>query len=32
MKSVKDACVLQPNALEVNVGTQIEKIDDLSFR
>ena len=29
MKSVKDACVLQPNALEVNVGTQIEKIDEI---
>lgn len=29
MKTVKNACKLQPNALEINVGDQIEQIDQL---
>jgi len=29
MKTVRDACVLQPNALEINVGDQIEQLDQI---
>lgn len=29
MKTVKSACQLQPNALEINVGDQIEKLDQI---
>lgn len=29
MKTVRDACKLQPNALDINVGDQIEKLDQL---
>ena len=29
MKTVKDACQLQPNALEINVGDQIEQLDQI---
>lgn len=29
MKTVRNACVLQPNALEISVGDQIEKLDQL---
>jgi predicted AAA+ superfamily ATPase len=27
IKTVRDACVLQPNALDIHVGDQIEQID-----
>ena len=29
MKTVRDACVLQPNALSVKLSDQIEQLDDL---
>ncbi len=29
MKTVRDACKLQPNALDINVGDQIEKLEQL---
>ncbi len=29
MKSVRNACTLQPNALEINVGDQIEQLDQV---
>lgn len=29
MKSVKNACKLQPNALDIHVGDQIEKLDEI---
>ncbi len=29
MKTVRNACKLQPNALEINVGDQIEKLDQI---
>ena len=29
MKTVRNACTLQPNALEISVGDQIEKLDQL---
>jgi hypothetical protein len=29
MKTIKSACQLQPNALEINVGDQIEKLDQI---
>ncbi len=29
MKSIKNACALQPNALEINVGDQIEQLDQI---
>jgi hypothetical protein len=29
MKSVRDACVLQPNALEIKLSDQIEQLDEL---
>lgn len=29
MKTVRDACVLQPNALDINVADQIEQLDQL---
>lgn len=29
MKILRSACELQPNALEINVGEQIEKLDQL---
>lgn len=31
MKTVKSACQLQPNALEINVGDQIEKLDQIIY-
>ena len=29
MKTVKEACVLQPNALEITVGDSIEQLDQI---
>ncbi len=29
MKTIRSACTLQPNALEINVGDQIEKLDEI---
>src|SRR5271166_2997004 len=29
MKSVRDACILQPNALEIRLSDQIEQLDEL---
>ena len=29
MKTVKDACELQPNALSIKLSDQIEQLDDL---
>ncbi|MEW6710761.1 MAG: anti-phage-associated DUF499 domain-containing protein [Candidatus Riflebacteria bacterium] len=29
MKTIRSACTLQPNALEINVGDQIERIDEI---
>lgn len=29
MKTIRSACTLQPNALEINVGDQIEKLDQI---
>ena len=29
MKTVKDACTLQPNALDVRLSDQIEQLDEL---
>lgn len=29
MKTIRNACKLQPNALEINVGDQIEKLDQI---
>ena len=29
MRTVRSACQLQPNALEINVGDQIEKLDEV---
>lgn len=29
MKTVKEACILQPNALEINVGDSIEQLDQI---
>lgn len=29
MKTIKSACVLQPNALDINVGDQIEQLDQI---
>lgn len=29
MKTVKDTCSLEPNALEINVGDQIEQLDEI---
>ena len=29
MKTVRDACQLQPNALSITLGDQIEQLDEL---
>ena len=29
MKTVRDACVLEPNALSITVSDQIEQLDEL---
>lgn len=29
MKTIRSACTLQPNALEINIGDQIEKLDEI---
>ena len=29
MKTVRDACVLQPNALSIRLSDQIEQLDEL---
>jgi predicted AAA+ superfamily ATPase len=29
MKTIRSACKLQPNALEINVGDQIERLDQI---
>lgn len=29
LKSVKDACVLRPNALDIRVSDQVERLDQL---
>jgi hypothetical protein len=29
MKTIRNACKLQPNALEINVGDQIEQLDQI---
>lgn len=29
LKTVRDACTLQPNALEIRVSDQIEQLDEL---
>jgi predicted AAA+ superfamily ATPase len=29
MKTIRSACKLQPNALDINVGEQIERLDEI---
>jgi len=29
MKSVRDACAIQPNALEIRLSDQVEQLDEL---